>query len=1100
MEQYMDTSIDTLLSQNPSMADGLKAFSQKGKSVIYGLSGSQKSFLLSRAVPEEQVQSIIIVVHDKEHKELWERDLAFFLPNVQVLPFPITERVEFTTVARSLEGQGAQMRALSMLAWNQPVVVLATVEEVTQYVVSPQYVVSQSVHLEVSQSIERDELLEKLVTIGYERVDQVEQRGHFSVRGDIFDIFPVNSDDPIRMEFFGDEIDTMRHFSVDTQRSIENVDAYTVTPFYLTSDDADSTLLSYAKEGLIIYDEPGRIQEALKKYLKEDATHRKQHCDWSELQRTVEAKIQVAFTFMQQRSIGLPGFNPIGIQGKTMTSFERQIPLLMDEIKQWQKLGNQVVLIINNQQRREGIEKALYGDGISYRYCESWDFEPTTVHIMQGLLTDGFELPHSRLVVVVEGNIYGQQKRKLRNKPKKGQEINYFTDLSIGDYVVHNMHGIGKYIGLKTIETEGIHRDYIEIAYAGTDRLFLPASNLDQLQKYIGNEGDVPRIHKMGGSDWRKAVTKAQKSIDDLADKLVELYAKREITEGFAFLPDQPWQVEFEDAFPYEETEDQLQATREIKESMERPAPMDRLLAGDVGFGKTEVAMRAIFKAVISGKQVAVLVPTTVLAQQHYQTFLNRFNPFGVKVDVLNRFRSTAEKREILKSVENGSIDVLIGTHSLLNKKVKFKDLGFLVVDEEQRFGVAQKEKWKEWANNIDVLTLSATPIPRTLHMSLVGVREMSVINTPPEDRLPVQTYVVEYDMNLIADAIKRELARGGQVYFVYNRVASIKHMGELLEAALPELRYAIAHGQMTGRQIEEIMTDFYEGQYDVLLSTSIIETGLDIPNANTIIIYDADRLGLSQLYQMRGRVGRSRRRAYAYFMYRPDKMLSEAAEKRLKAIEEFTELGAGFKLAMRDLEIRGAGNLLGSQQHGNIASVGFGMYVTMLEEAIAKAQNREVVKEVIPDPAIDLEIDAFIDDAYIKDSARKISVYQRMLHIKNKEQLDDMTDELIDRFGTPTDPVDRLLRVAQIKEQARLLGIKSIARRDNKLIIHWYDDSKMADWDMGAVREDLWKKIKFMDTKPASLYISLNGLKGSILTITEAVMKELSKKSKGGL
>ena len=600
----------------------------------------------------------------------------------------------------------------------------------------------------------------------------------------------------------------------------------------------------------------------------------------------------------------------------------------------------------------------------------------------------------------------------------------------------------------------------------------------------------------MGGRDWAKVVTKAKKSIDDLADKLVEIYAQREITEGFAFLPDQPWQQEFEDAFPYEETEDQLQATAEIKESMERPVPMDRLLAGDVGFGKTEVAMRAIFKAVMSGKQVAVLVPTTVLAQQHFQTFLNRFSPFGVKVDVLNRFRSTAEKKQVLKGVENGSIDVLIGTHSLLNKKVVFKDLGMLVVDEEQRFGVAQKEKWKEWASNIDVLTLSATPIPRTLHMSLVGVREMSVINTPPEERLPVQTYVVEYDMNLVADAIKRELARGGQVYFVYNRVASINHMGELLEAALPGLRYAIAHGQMTGRQIEEIMTDFYEGHYDVLLSTSIIETGLDIPNANTIIIYDADRLGLSQLYQMRGRVGRSRRRAYAYFMYRPDKMLSEAAEKRLKAIEEFTELGAGFKLAMRDLEIRGAGNLLGSQQHGNIASVGFGMYVSMLEEAIAKAQNKEVEREVSIDPAIDLEVDAFIDDAYIKDSARKISVYQRLLHIKSKEQLDDMTDELIDRFGTPTDPVDRLLRIAQIKEQARLLGIKSIVRRDKQLTIHWHDDSKMADWDMGAVREDLWKKMKFADTKPATLYVSLNGMKGSILTITEAVMKALSHKS----
>ena len=799
---------------------------------------------------------------------------------------------------------------------------------------------------------------------------------------------------------------------------------------------------------------------------------------------------------MQQRSIGLTGFNPIGIQGKTMTSFERQIPLLTDEIKQWHRLNHQVVLVLNNQQRREGIERALEGENIAFIHSDTWIAKPNTVVILKGLLTDGFELPNSHLVVVVEGNIYGQQKRKLRNKPKKGQEINYFTDLTPGDYVVHNMHGIGKYIGLKTIETEGIHRDYIEIAYAGTDKLFLPANNLDQLQKYIGNEGDVPRINKMGGRDWSKVVTKAKKSIDDLADKLVEIYAQREITEGFAFLPDQPWQQEFEDAFPYEETEDQLQATAEIKESMERPVPMDRLLAGDVGFGKTEVAMRAIFKAVMSGKQVAVLVPTTVLAQQHFQTFLNRFAPFGVKVDVLNRFRTTSEKKQILKGVEDGSIDVLIGTHSLLNKKVVFKDLGMLVVDEEQRFGVAQKEKWKEWASNIDVLTLSATPIPRTLHMSLVGVREMSVINTPPEERLPVQTYVVEYDMNLIADAIKRELARGGQVYFVYNRVASINHMGELLESALPGLRYAIAHGQMTGRQIEEIMTDFYEGHYDVLLSTSIIETGLDIPNANTIIIYDADRLGLSQLYQMRGRVGRSRRRAYAYFMYRPDKILSEAAEKRLKAIEEFTELGAGFKLAMRDLEIRGAGNLLGSQQHGNIASVGFGMYVSMLEEAIAKTQNKEVERDVSIDPAIDLEVDAFIDDAYIKDSARKISVYQRLLHIKSKEQLDDMTDELIDRFGTPTDPVDRLLRIAQIKEQARILGIKSIVRRDKQLTIHWYDDSKMADWDMGAVREDLWKKMKFMDTKPATLYVNLNGMKGSVLTITEAVIKALSHKS----
>ena len=615
------------------------------------------------------------------------------------------------------------------------------------------------------------------------------------------------------------------------------------------------------------------------------------------------------------------------------------------------------------------------------------------------------------------------------------------------------------------------------------------------MQKYIGNEGESPRLHKMGGGEWRKAKSKAQKSIDDLADKLVELYAQREIVEGFPFLPDQPWQEEFEDAFPYEETEDQLQAVKEIKESMEQPHPMDRLLCGDVGFGKTEVAMRAVFKAVMSGKQVAVLVPTTILAQQHFQTFTNRFAPFGVKVEVLNRFRTAKEKKDILSGAIGGSVDVLIGTHALLNKKVVFKDLGLLVVDEEQRFGVAQKEKWKTWAHNVDVLTLSATPIPRTLHMSLVGVREMSVINTPPEERLPVQTYVVEYDMKLVTEAIRRELQRGGQVYFIYNRVASIDHMAELLEAAMPDLRYCVAHGQMSGTQMEAIMVDFYEGRYDVLLCTSIVENGLDISNANTIIIYDADKLGLSQLYQMRGRVGRSRRRAYAYFMYRPDKMLSEAAEKRLQAIKEFTELGAGFKLAMRDLEIRGAGNLLGSQQHGNIASVGFAMYCTMLEEAIAKAQHREAKTTPRIDPVIDLGVDAFIDPAYIADSARKISVYQRLLHIKSLGDLDDFMDELIDRFGTPTDSVEQLLRVARIKEEARLLGMKSIVLRGSVLTIVWADDTAMADWDMAAVSEVYWKRMKFMDGKPTTLRVRMEEMKHPILTFVDGLLKELQKK-----
>lgn len=1090
-------AIQDLLYDNPSFTSAVEAFKQDGKTNIYGLSGSQKTFLWAQAFEEAEEEATIVLVHNREEADRWERDLAFLAPHKVVRRFPQVDHVQFSTAARSLENQANQMSALADLIWGYPSVVIATAEEVAQYIADPDQLKACVLHINLGEEINRDTLLEELVSNGYERVDQVEQRGHFAVRGDIIDIFPVNEDKPVRIELFGDQVDTIRHFDEVSQRSIDSLDTFNVAPFSMISSDNLATLLSYGKNALLIIDEPLRVQEALKKYLKEDPDHLKTHADWSALTRTMVTKRQIAYTFMQQRSMGLPGFSTIGIQGKSMTSFERQIPIFIEEVKNWHKLGHQVVLVMNNRQRKESLLAALAEGGIRYEKVDNWGLKKNVVLVMQGLLTDGFELPHSHFILVTEGNIYGTQKKRLRRKQEKGQEINYFTDLTVGDYVVHALHGIGKYLGLKTIEIEGKHKDYIEIAYAGTDRLFLPADHLDQLQKYIGNEGDVPRIHKMGGADWRKVKAKAQKSIDDLADKLVELYAKREIAEGFAFPEDTPWQAEFEEAFPYEETPDQLVATAEIKESMERQQPMDRLLCGDVGFGKTEVAMRAIFKAVMAGKQVAVLVPTTVLAQQHFQTFSDRFAHWGLHVDVLNRFRSAAEKKETLKKTAEGQVDVLIGTHSLLNAKVKFKNLGLLVVDEEQRFGVAQKEKWKEWANNIDVLTLSATPIPRTLHMSLVGVREMSVISTPPEDRLPVQTYVVEYDMEIITDAIRRELQRGGQVFFVYNRVASIGHMEEVLTQAMPDLRVAIAHGQMTGRQIENIMTDFYEGHYDVLLSTSIIETGLDIPNANTIIIYDADRLGLSQLYQMRGRVGRSRRRAYAYFMYRPDKLLTEQAEKRLKAIEEFTELGAGFKLAMRDLEIRGAGNLLGSQQHGNIAAVGFGTYVTMLEEAVAKAQHKEV-EVVPPDPAVDLEVDAFIDDAYIKDSARKISIYQRLLKVKSLGELNDLTDELVDRFGTPTDPVERLLRVAKIKEEARLLGIKSILFRNDTITLQWQDESKMVGWDLGSIDQALWKTMKILGGQgqagqPLMVYIYTKSLGADILTIMGRVMKNLA-------
>ena len=651
------------------------------------------------------------------------------------------------------------------------------------------------------------------------------------------------------------------------------------------------------------------------------------------------------------------------------------------------------------------------------------------MYIVEGEIHDGFELPYAKVVVVAERDVFGTQKRRLRHRVAKGQEISVFTSLKAGDYVVHEVHGIGRYMGIKTIEMDGVHKDYLEIHYAGKDiltcrRISYPCSSATSATKAIRRNYRrwADRTGRRYALRLRSRLPIWRKNSSPLRQKGGRL--------RLCFPPDTPFQKEFEEAFPYEETEDQLKAVREIKDSMEKPTPMDRLVCGDVGFGKTEVAMRAIFKAVTAGKQVAVLVPTTVLSQQHFQTFMERFGPFGVHVEVLNRFRSYKEKKSILARTLTGDIDILIGTHSLLNKNVKFKSLGLLVVDEEQRFGVAQKEKWKAWAAHIDVLSLSATPIPRTLHMSLVNLREMSVIESPPTDRFPVQTYVAEYDARIVSDAIMREKRRGGQVFFVYNRVASIERMKDELQALLPDITIGIAHGQMAGSMLESMMFDFYEGKYDVLLCSSLVENGLDVANANTIIIYDADHFGLSQLYQMRGRVGRSHRMAYAYFLYRRDKVLSEVAEKRLQAIKEFTELGSGFKIAMRDLEIRGAGNLLGREQHGNIASVGFAMYCHMLEEAIAKAQTGKEVEPPPPETVMEIHVDAFIDNEYIQNGGQKIDMYQRLAVVSSKEELDELRRELEDRYGRPSSYVEKLLQVTETRLEAKLRGWSSSPRR----------------------------------------------------------------------
>ena len=752
---------------------------------------------------------------------------------------------------------------------------------------------------------------------------------------------------------------------------------------------------------------------------------------WEELLEAARVNRVVYLALLLQQVPGAVPVETIGVTATTMMPFRRQMDLLENEANRWLAQKQRVLVLLGDREKANSLREFFAHRRIpSLIEGVAEPLHDNAINIRRGALLTGFEMASARLVVVTEKDIFGRHKRHtaVRKHSDYGEKISHFRDIKPGDYVVHESHGIGKYLGVETLDVGGIHKDYLHIQYAGDDKLFVPTDQVGLLQKYIGSEGDVPRLHRMGGTEWVKAKARAKKSVEDIAQKLIEIYAKRKEAKGHAFPPDDVSQREFEDAFPYEETEDQLRAIAEIKADMEKEKPMDRLLCGDVGFGKTEVAIRAAYKAAMDGKQVAVLVPTTVLAQQHYQTFTTRFNGFAPVIDVICRFRTAKQQKETIEKVRLGQVDILIGTHAILNQnKVKWKDLGLLIVDEEQRFGVKQKDKIRKLAAGIDVLTLSATPIPRTLHMSLVGARDMSIIETPPAERFPVQTYVVENNDMILANAIKREMRRGGQVYFIYNRVDTIDRMRDHIESLVPEARIQTAHGQMPEELLEHVMMDFYEGDYDILLATSIVENGLDVANANTIIVYNADHFGLSQLYQMRGRVGRSHHMAFAYFVYQADKILTETAEKRLQAMKEFAELGAGFKIAMRDLEIRGAGNLLGAQQHGHIASVGFEMYCKLLEEAVERLQSGKAPEEAPSEPVIDLQTEAYIDGGFITDAMHKIEIYQRIAAVRSNEELRSLLDELIDRFGDPTKPVMHLLEVARIKNYARELGIRAI-------------------------------------------------------------------------
>src|SRR5690625_4716085 len=955
----------------------------------------------------------------------------------------------------------------------------------------------------VGETIDLEKYTNDLISMGYERTPMVTVPGEFSIRGGIFDIFPLTKEQPLRIELFDIEVDSIRTFDVETQRSLKKVKEVVIEPAielllekkdfingaktlekalaqqlkdkksttekeqltqHITADieqlksyeyfqgiykyigllyDSPKSLLDYLPEdGLIVFDEMIRIQETAQHLDVEEAEWYSSLLDNHEMVPDYPFSLdwQTIWGNMQHQRLYLSVFlrhirntqpkNVVNISTRAMQDFHGQMDVLKTELERWQKADYSVVIVAPNEKRVQRVHSILADYKIAATMVEFPKLPTKQLLITTGNISSGIELPMQKLAIITEHELFKHRTQRTRRKQKisNAERIKSYQELNVGDYVVHESHGIGKYVGIETVEVSGLHKDYLVILYSGDDRLLVPIDQIDLVQKYVGSEGKKPRLYKLGGTEWTKVKQRVQSSVEDIADELIKLYAERESQKGYAFSPDTSLQREFEESFPYQETEDQLRCITEIKADMEKERPMDRLLCGDVGYGKTEVAIRAAFKAITDGKQVAVLVPTTILAQQHYQTFTERFQEHAINIGLLSRFRTQGQIKETLTGLKNGTIDLVIGTHRLLSKDVDFRDLGLLVVDEEQRFGVKHKERIKQMKTNVDVLTLTATPIPRTLHMSMLGVRDLSIIETPPENRFPVQTYVVEYNPMFIKETIEREISRGGQVFFLYNRVANIERMARDISNLVPDARIGIAHGQMNEAELENVMLSFLAGEFDILVSTTIIETGVDIPNVNTLIVYNADHMGLSQLYQLRGRVGRSNRIAYAYFTYQKDKILTEVAEKRLQAIKEFTELGSGFKLAMRDLSIRGAGNLLGSQQHGFIDSVGFDMYTQMLKDAIDARKVVGDVERVTPiDPKLSLAIDAYIPSSYIKDERQKIDMYKRFQLIRSKREAEDLREEIVDRFGDYPKQVEHLFIVSLLKSYAVKERIESI-------------------------------------------------------------------------
>ena len=993
------------------------------------------------------------------------------------------------------------MKVIKALLEEKELTVVTSIDGCMDFLESLEKIKEQLIHYESDSTVDIEQLKNQLVALGYERVGQVEMPGQFSVRGGIVDIYCLTEENPWRIELWGDEIDSIRSFDPESQRSLENLEELTIYPAveHIGDKDMVSFLDYFPEERTIIFlDEPNRLTEkggAVEEEYRQSRMHREEKgsrnlpenwlCSFEQLQKELNKRNCISVCALEPKQAGWKVREKFYLEVKSISAYNNSFELLVKDLHQYKKQGYRIALLSGSRTRAERLAKDLQEEGLAAFYGQDYDREicPGEIMVVYGHAKKGFEYPLIKFAVMTESDIFGQEQKKKKKKNYSGSRIQDFAELSIGDFVVHEKHGLGIYRGIEKVEVDRIVKDYIKIEYRGGSNLYIPATQLDCLQKYSGADASkAPKLNKLGTQEWNKTKSKVRGAVKNIAKELVELYAVRQEKEGYVCGPDTVWQREFEEMFPYEETEDQLSAIEDAKRDMESTRIMDRLICGDVGYGKTEVALRAAFKEVQESRQVAYLAPTTILAQQIYNTFVQRMKEFPVRVELLCRFRTPPQQKKAIEDLKKGQVDVIIGTHRILSKDVQFKNLGLLIVDEEQRFGVTHKEKIKQLKKDVDVLTLTATPIPRTLHMSLIGIRDMSVLEEPPMDRMPIQTYVMEYDEETVREAINRELRRGGQVYYVYNRVTDIADVALRIAKLVPDARVDFAHGQMSERELENVMYSFVNGDIDVLVSTTIIETGLDISNVNTMIIHDSDRYGLSQLYQLRGRIGRSNRTAYAFLMYRKNVMLKETAEKRLAAIREYTDLGSGFKIAMRDLELRGAGNLLGAQQHGHMNAVGYDLYCKMLNEAVKEAKGIHTMEDF--ETSVDLNVDAYIPDSYISNEFQKLDIYKRIAGIETQQDYDDMLEELLDRFGEPGKAVLNLLAIAKLKAIAHQGYVTEIKQTGKTVRFTLYEKARLNTEGFPALMQKYRRGLQFKNEQEPKFILEPQG--NLILALTE--------------